>query len=807
MAEPRIRPKRSSTSSSVPLAAQLSEGELAINLADGKIYSKNSAGTVVQLATSATTATTATYIAGGAGGSIPYQSSANTTAMLANGTSGQLLKSNGGTAAPSWYTITKSDVSLGNVENTALSTWAGTTNITTVGTISSGTWSGTAVAATKGGTGQTTFTLGDVLYSSASNTLSKLSGNTTATKKFLRQTGTGTVSAAPAWDTVTSSDVGLGNVEDTALSTWTGSANITTVGTLSALTVSGTTVINSLTYPSTDGTSGQALVTNGAGTLSWATASGSAAGGSQGDIQYNDGSGGFTAGSYFNYGTSAYDALALYSSNASLGVFGIFGASGQTYPLLEFRDYTGGTVYSYFDATGNLYLNAQTDIRFADADSSNYAAIQAPTTIATNYTLTLPTTAGTNNYVLKTDGSGNLSWTNYITSLAGGNSTTLLGSVPYQSNSNTTTLLSPNTTTTKKFLRQTGTGTNGAAPAWDTVVAADIASGQIALAYGGTNANLTAVNGAVAYSTASALALTAAGTSGQVLTSGGAASPTWVNQGLFSSGRLTLESGVPVSTSDQTSKTTIYYTPYNGDRISLYDGTNWATYTFTERSLSLGTLTSGKNYDVFLYNNSGTLTLELSAAWTSDTARSDALTLTNGVYVKSSSTTRRYLGTIRTTSTTTTEDSATKRLVWNFNNRVSKNIYVADANGSWTYTTAAWRYANNNSNNKIEFVAGIALDSVFCNLTVTTYATTAIVAYYPSAALNSASGIPLYTSSGQAYTSGSLTWFSQRHSNMSSMPQTGYNYIAWLEYAGGATGTITVSGSNDGSKMLGAWIC
>ena len=49
----------------------------------------------------------------------------------------------------------KTDLSLNNVENTALSTWAGSTNITTLGTISSGAWSGTAIGVTKGGTGLT----------------------------------------------------------------------------------------------------------------------------------------------------------------------------------------------------------------------------------------------------------------------------------------------------------------------------------------------------------------------------------------------------------------------------------------------------------------------------------------------------------------------------------------------------------------------------------------------------------------------------------------------------------------------------
>lgn len=77
----------------------------------------------------------------------------------------------------------------------------------------------------------------DIMYSSAANTPTRLGANTTTTKKFLRMTGTGSAGAAPAWDTVTKSDVGLGNVENTALSTWAGSSNITTIGTLSSGTV------------------------------------------------------------------------------------------------------------------------------------------------------------------------------------------------------------------------------------------------------------------------------------------------------------------------------------------------------------------------------------------------------------------------------------------------------------------------------------------------------------------------------------------------------------------------------------------
>jgi hypothetical protein len=52
---------------------------------------------------SATTATTATNLAGGNAGSIPYQSGAGATAFLAFGTTGQVLTSNG-TSAPTWTT-------------------------------------------------------------------------------------------------------------------------------------------------------------------------------------------------------------------------------------------------------------------------------------------------------------------------------------------------------------------------------------------------------------------------------------------------------------------------------------------------------------------------------------------------------------------------------------------------------------------------------------------------------------------------------------------------------------------------------
>lgn len=63
-----------------------------------------------------------------------------------------------------------------------------------------------------------------------------------------------------------------------------------------------------------------------------------------------------------------------------------------------------------FKVAGDAQIQAQGDLRFADADSSNWVAFQAPTTVAANITWTLPATDGSNTQLLSTNGSGTLNW-------------------------------------------------------------------------------------------------------------------------------------------------------------------------------------------------------------------------------------------------------------------------------------------------------------------------------------------------------------------------------------------------------------
>ena len=59
---------------------------------------------------------------------------------------------------------------------------------------------------------------------------------------------------------------------------------------------------------------------------------------------------------------------------------------------------------------GHVTINAENNLRLADADNSNYVAFKAPSTVSSNVIWTLPATDGTTGQALTTNGSGTLSW-------------------------------------------------------------------------------------------------------------------------------------------------------------------------------------------------------------------------------------------------------------------------------------------------------------------------------------------------------------------------------------------------------------
>lgn len=249
-----------------------------------------------------------------------------------------------------------------------------------------------------------------------------------------------------------------------------------------------------------------------------------------------------------------------------------------------------------------------------------------------------------------------------------------------------------------------------------------------------------------------------------------------LNSPALCNGRLTLESGVGVSTSDQSNLGTLYFTPFEGGKVAVYDGSKWLFNSFTEKSISLAGIVQDGNYDVFVYSNSGTLAMELSAVWTSGVLRADALALQDGVYVKSGTPTRRWVGTIRGSAADQTSDTLLKRFVWNECQRRTRPMQVLEPTATWTYNSTTTRNVRAQASNRVEYVAGRADVLVRGN---------AFMRVGGSSCATNLSGIGIdSTTDVTILYGGGCPLANNGYQAMglySGMPGLGYHYLQWLE--------------------------
>lgn len=152
---------------------------------------------------------------------------ATLTALAAYNTNGFLVQTATDTFVGRVVTGTTNRISVSNGDGVSgnpsidvSSSYVGQASITTLGTVSSGTWSATTIAATRGGTGLSSYAIGDILYADTTSTLAKLPDVATGSALI-----SGGVNAAPTWG-----DIGLTTHVSGVLPIANGGTNLNSLG-------------------------------------------------------------------------------------------------------------------------------------------------------------------------------------------------------------------------------------------------------------------------------------------------------------------------------------------------------------------------------------------------------------------------------------------------------------------------------------------------------------------------------------------------------------------------------------------------
>ena len=293
-------------------------------------------------------------------------------------------------------------------------------------------------------------------------------------------------------------------------------------------------------------------------------------------------------------------------------------------------------------------------------------------------------------------------------------------------------------------------------------------------------------------------------------------------------GRLTLVTGLPVMTASQSDATTIYYTPYNGNQVPIYNGSNLLSTSFTELSNITTNSSTGNagpaavaassNYDLFVWSNGGTVTLTRGPAWTSDTARGTGAGTTelqriNGVLTNKVAITNgpaanlgTYVGTVRSDGSSqinyvfgATSDGGTAAVlgIWNAYNRVEVRGFIGDSTNSWTYNGGTFRAADNSTTMRVSFLQGLAED--FFMASYYTSVGSGFGVAYAGVGYNStstASGRRSYGGLGADVSVNVIKELSAKHA----VQQLGWGFLQALENADGSN-IQTFYGDNGGASL------
>jgi hypothetical protein len=220
-------------------------------------------------------------------------------------------------------------------------------------------------------------------------------------------------------------------------------------------------------------------------------------------------------------------------------------------------------------------------------------------------------------------------------------------------------------------------------------------------------------------------------------------------------GRLTLVTQTPIISSDAISATTVYYTPYTGLLVPIYNGTSFSALSIVSQ-LTLGLVAAhaaNQIYDLYVFLISGVATLGSGPSWGAGSGGSvtagscargtggggAALSILNGIltnavnmvmtYGNSGATTTisanqaTYVGSMFMDSTNgqitcnVSWGQSRKFGIWNAYNRVPIALQSGDSTSTWAYALSTPRQANGATGNTIVAFTGLAEEPVSASYT------------------------------------------------------------------------------------------
>jgi hypothetical protein len=176
-----------------------------------------------------------------------------------------------------------------------------------------------------------------------------------------------------------------------------------------------------------------------------------------------------------------------------------------------------------------------------------------------------------------------------------------------------------------------------------------------------------------------------------------AVSGLFASSNIFSNGRLTTVSGDATNIHSTTASNKVYFSPYDGNKISLWNGSQWQTVSFGDTlvaDLSESYYSYLQVLDVYAYLNNGQLAFQTSI-WDDwnirNTVNNNILVKKDGILSLSYDLTRRYMGTF-VCDNYQTFDTPRRRWLFNYYNRINKKISSNPPSSLTTWQLQSYDY-------------------------------------------------------------------------------------------------------------------